>query len=611
MPKIPRTTAIPYRFITIVVLLIPLFSVSSLWMVVRARTERPGYGCLQYSQNGNARNFVDIATGQPVSDGAIAGYVDPIHFEQVGMSVEVKPSNTGRYLTYMGNNGTYGELYVRKADVPAFTAPRTTLLHRSQGLNFAWSPDDSRIAFVYNDSQNNFGARLAISDWDGTDRIDVSLEGSQRGDYIELNGFSPDGSVLALAYRNLELMRKVEFYDAATLRKISELPYARRSSTQSIPLELVIWSPTETRFATVEIGDTGAWVTVGTPTEPEQHIVRFGENRFMGGVVWSPDGEALIAWYPEYDRERNVETTEFMLLRRDGTQEFIGQGSLLQAGIESVYPSKSAWFNGEWVFTRYASTANELELAVYNPVSGETKIISRSAIDMFEPVGKYLYFTAYEADRSISVNRLNVDGAVDSPAELQEPDFAFYSAARWDKAVVFWIQAKDGRMKMYIDRGNGSFEQYTSLSSTIVTGLAHPRLYKSKELIFVANHSQTNKLYLRDVETGRSDLLIEDVQDELQSIVSHQFSSNDQFLQILTYTGFGQPKQVVFALKPNVEEVLTVLAPGNVVWSPDSTQILLFNDLTLRVFNVQNGSELSITVDALDSYDMPKWVWCR
>jgi hypothetical protein len=83
MTKYPRMTTFPYRIITVAIACSVVFAALGLGVVIRAQSARPTYGCLQYSEGADPRKFVDVDTGQPVEDGAISDYVDPIHFTAI------------------------------------------------------------------------------------------------------------------------------------------------------------------------------------------------------------------------------------------------------------------------------------------------------------------------------------------------------------------------------------------------------------------------------------------------------------------------------------------------------------------------------------------------
>jgi hypothetical protein len=533
------------------------------------------------------------------------------------MGVNVKPSNMGRYLTYKGDNGTYGELYVREVDVPAFTTPKTILLKKSQGLNFSWAPDDSRVAYVYNDSQNRFAARLAISDWNGANRIEIPLEGSRRGDYIEINGFSPDGSVLALAYRNLELERKIEFYDSATLRKISEMPYMQRSSLVAIPLELVIWSPTETRFATVAFDDLSAWVTVGTPEEPEQYKVRFADNIYQGSVVWSPDGTYLMIWYPAYNAALDATVTAFILLRMDdGTYEYIGFGTEPREGIESLAPSDSAWLGDMWVFKAYGDTKAEVNLMGYSPTSVQKWTIAENiAFAPRSAIGEHLYFATYGVDRKETLHRLNTDGTV---TVLDFKD-SWFIEARADPNGQYFIAtyaSKDQPSTMFVDNGRTEPIRIEGENVKIVQVSPDRKLW-TVWLRSAEQDKYRSAIHLLNIDSGTVSLLSDQVVEiEPMDAVAAGFSPDTQYFLLLTYDALNSFEYTLASTDPADEFTDTIPLQAEFVWSPDSTHIAFFDAYNntgaqFHVYDVRTRQLTSFNVGTADISAFPRWVWCR
>src|SRR5262249_16932645 len=132
-----------FRFWPLFAGLFVLATVVTLAAVAGTRL-RPGYGCLQYSESEASQyTLADVHTWRIEA----AGLAIPPHSPISGLR---RPSPDSRYVAYLDATRAEQELSIAER-----SSGKIVFFKKSAWLDFGWSPDGTRMAYVWRDDPND------------------------------------------------------------------------------------------------------------------------------------------------------------------------------------------------------------------------------------------------------------------------------------------------------------------------------------------------------------------------------------------------------------------------------------------------------------------------
>lgn len=290
-----------------------------------------------------------------------------------------------------GADGSY-TLWVRDAEGGAVRlqggmAPAMIL--RSAGLLFGWSPDSSRIAYLW--AARDGQLYLSTASADGSARqtaLFTRLDGAA-GLLFDLRvyGWSADNAVIAIAEGQADWTNRYSFWSAAGLRRIEPARTAQDAGA-SEPLYRGVWSPQGQTFAAIRTAAGAQALKLLSPASQGEIVVVDGlPGAPVELVAWSPDARyVVLVSYASVCGTPCATHWRYDFFDSSGArlQSNVIGARLAQGGISDMVTPPSgrvvtaAWFGGEWWFLTPSG-----ELAALDVATGARRVIAEGVVSRY------------------------------------------------------------------------------------------------------------------------------------------------------------------------------------------------------------------------------------
>ncbi len=346
-------------------------------------------------------------------------------------------------------DGTY-TLWIRHVEgqpIALQTGITPAMILRNANLLVGWSPDSSRIAYLW--SAGDGEMYLSTASADGSQRqttLFSRIDGIRERLFdVRVYGWSADNAVIAIAEGHSDWSNSYSLWSAADLSRIEKkespspptpLPPGVRGENTEVseteaenteppvgsqifannavqePLYRGVWSPQGQTFAAIYTAAGRQALKLFTSKNQQETIVDDLPNAPIELVAWSPDSRYLVLityasvclpgrscsshWrYDFYDASGVRLRTSVM-----GARLAQGGGSDIDTPPTGRMVTAS-WFGGEWWFL------NEVgELAALDVATGETRVIAADVVEGFGD--EIFHVSAWQRSRMRVVNNFTL-----------------------------------------------------------------------------------------------------------------------------------------------------------------------------------------------------------
>jgi hypothetical protein len=307
------------------------------------------------------------------------------------------------------------------------------MILRNANLLVGWSPDSSRIAYLW--AAQDGQMYLSTANADGSARQTALFTRSDgatdRLFDVRVYGWSADNAVIAIAEGQADWSNRYAFWSAADLRRIEregEEPHpqplsARREGSKiqlpsdslannvaQEPLYRGVWSPQGQVFAAIYTAAGRQALKLIVPTENRELVVDGLPNAPIELIAWSPDSRSLVLiTYASVCGTPCASHWRYDFYDSSGARlasNVIG-ARLAQGGASDIDTPPTgrtvtaAWFGDEWWFL---SESNDL--AALDVASGETRVIAEGVMPRFGD--EIFYISAWRRSRMRVMNNFTL-----------------------------------------------------------------------------------------------------------------------------------------------------------------------------------------------------------
>lgn len=320
-------------------------------------------------------------------------------------------------------NGTY-TLSIRDIDggtIPLQTGIAPAMILRNANLLADWSPDSSRIAYLW--AARDGQMYLSTANADGSGRqtaLFTRADGrAERLFDVRVYGWSADNAVIAIGEGHADWSNSYAFWSAATLTRIErdiapeatgENVRAQRAAPLQEPLYRGVWSPQGRTFAAIYTAAGRQALKLFTPGADREIVVDALPNAPIELVAWSPDSRyVVLISYASVCRTSCASHWRYDFYDSAGDRLHAGVigARLAQGGTSDIDTPPTgrtvtaSWFGGEWWFLNESSALAALDMA-----TGATRMIAEGVIPRFGD--EMFHVSAWQRSRMRVVNNFTL-----------------------------------------------------------------------------------------------------------------------------------------------------------------------------------------------------------
>jgi hypothetical protein len=384
--------------------LVLLMALSTLGAVYGARLPDE-YRCLRVVTGSNyGAGFDERNLGYALFDLGSGQYRDDPRANPP-LPVALSPDSQHEAIIERAEDGTY-TLWIRDPEgesIALQSGIAPALILRNAGFLVGWSPDSSRVAYLW--AARDGQMYLSTANADGSARRTTLFSRSDGADErlfdVRVYGWSADNAVIAIAEGHADWSNRYAFWSAETLT---------RSEREQEPLYRGVWSPQGQTFAAIfTAAGRQALKLLNGSTEI---VVDALPNKPIELVAWSPDSRYLVLvtyasvcqpgqacashWrYDFYDASG-------ALLRSNLIGARLAQGGMSDMDTPPTGRTITAgWFGGEWWYLTASGNLEALDV-----VTGENRLIASGVMAHFGD--EIFYVSEWRRSRMRIVNNFTL-----------------------------------------------------------------------------------------------------------------------------------------------------------------------------------------------------------